>query len=82
MIDHQRVADLAISLAQDGCLAWSPVEGYSPEEFDIAEIAAKHLLKLRRKGYAKEQCRLGFWNKIAEEIKRSEDGKKEAGADV
>ena len=50
------------------------------DERVIAKTAKNTLDKLRRKGYAREQCRLGFWNKIVSEANRlgtqAEDEKK------
>jgi len=40
------------------------------EEKGIAHKARNTLYRLRRKGYAREQCRLGFWNKIVDEANK------------
>jgi len=43
----------------------------TPEEEEIASKAKAVLDSLRRKGYAREQCRLGFWNKIVSEARKA-----------
>ena len=43
----------------------------SKAEKSIAKIASATLVSLRRKGYAREQCRLGFWNKIVSEARKT-----------
>ena len=58
----QVVADLATGKELDATSA----------EKLIATKSRAYLDRLRRKGYAKEQCRLGFWRKIEEMAQRSE----------
>lgn len=61
----RETADLACNLAAMGYVSKHQRDGeMSDAENDIAQKAARYLLKVRAKGYAKEQARVAFWNKL------------------